>query len=60
MDFEEIVRALNRSGYNGPLSVEWEDSGMDRTHGAPEAAAFVKRLDFPPSERAFDAAFKRS
>jgi sugar phosphate isomerase/epimerase len=60
VDFEEIVRALNRSGYNGPLSVEWEDSGMDRTHGAPEAAAFVKRLDFPPSERAFDAAFKRS
>ena len=43
-------------GYDGPLSVEWEDSGMDREHGAREAAAFVKRLDFAPSNVAFDAA----
>ncbi|MCC6353906.1 MAG: sugar phosphate isomerase/epimerase, partial [Verrucomicrobiae bacterium] len=46
-------------GYQGPLSVEWEDSGMDREHGAAEAAAFVKRLDFPPSAVAFDAAFDK-
>jgi len=49
VDFEEIIRALNRIGYDGPLSVEWEDSGMDRNQGAPEAAAFVHRLDFQPS-----------
>ncbi|GAB4564561.1 MAG: sugar phosphate isomerase/epimerase [Anaerolineae bacterium] len=55
--FEEIIRALNEIGYDGPLSVEWEDSGMDRVHGATEAAAFVRRLDFPPSAVAFDAAF---
>ena len=59
VDFEEIVRTLNRIGYDGPLSVEWEDSGMDRAQGAPEAAAFVKRTDFQPSGRAFDAAFKQ-
>ena len=59
IEFEEIIRALNRIGYQGPLSVEWEDSGMDRSHGAPEAAAFVKRLDFSPSQQAFDAAFKQ-
>jgi sugar phosphate isomerase/epimerase len=59
VDFEPIVRALNRIGYQGPLSVEWEDSGMDREHGAPEAAAFVRRLDFAPSSVAFDAAFKQ-
>jgi len=59
VEFEEIVRALNRIGYGGPLSVEWEDSGMDRNQGAPEAAAFVRRLDFQPSTQAFDAAFKR-
>jgi len=59
IDFEEIVRVLNRIGYQGPLSVEWEDSGMDREHGAPEAAAFVHRLDFAPSTVAFDAAFKQ-
>ena len=58
IDFEEIIRALNRINYQGPLSVEWEDSGMDRVHGATEAAAFVKQVDFPPSDIAFDAAFE--
>jgi sugar phosphate isomerase/epimerase len=58
INFEEIVRALNRIGYQGPLSVEWEDSGMDREHGAREAAAFVKQVDFPPSTIDFDAAFE--
>lgn len=55
--FEEIIRALNAVKYTGPLSVEWEDSGMDREHGAAEACTYVKNLDFPPSARAFDAAF---
>ncbi len=59
IQFEEIIRALNRVGYQGPLSVEWEDIGMDREHGAAEAAAFVKRLDFAPSSVAFDAAFDK-
>ncbi len=59
VDFEAIVRALNRIGYQGPLSVEWEDSGMDREHGARESCAFVRRLDFAPSDVRFDAAFGR-
>ena len=57
VDFEEIIRALNDIGYNGPLSVEWEDSGMDREHGAEEACDFVNSVDFPTSGRAFDASF---
>ncbi len=57
VNFEEIIRALNNAGYQGPLSIEWEDSGMDREAGAAEACAFVKRVDFPPSKIAFDAAF---
>lgn len=57
VDFEEIIRALNDIGYKGPLSVEWEDIGMDREHGATEAADFVKAVDFEPSNVAFDAAF---
>ena len=57
VDFEAILRALNDIRYAGPLSVEWEDNGMDREHGAAEACAFLRRLDFPPSARAFDAAF---
>lgn len=57
IDFEEIIRALNRIKYQGPLSVEWEDSGMDREHGAAEACEFVRNVDFPSSDIAFDAAF---
>jgi sugar phosphate isomerase/epimerase len=57
VDFEELFRALNRIGYNGPLSIEWEDSGMDRDWGGPDALAFVRRTDFAPSAVAFDAAF---
>ena len=59
INFEEIVRALNDAGYSGPLSVEWEDSGMDRDHGAKEACEFVRRVDFAPSQLAFDAAFDK-
>jgi len=59
VDFEEIVRALNEIGYRGPLSVEWEDCGMDREQGANEACDFVRRTDFAPSKIAFDAAFER-
>jgi sugar phosphate isomerase/epimerase len=57
IDFEEIIRALNQIGYNGPLSVEWEDSGMNREQGAREACAFTKKVDFETSGVAFDAAF---
>ncbi|MEJ5259409.1 MAG: sugar phosphate isomerase/epimerase [Anaerohalosphaeraceae bacterium] len=60
INFEEIIRTLNQIGYQGPLSVEWEDSGMDRMHGAKEACAFVKKIDFAPSKVAFDAAFDRT
>ena len=59
VDFEDIFRALNRIGYQGPLSIEWEDSGMDRDWGAPDALAFVRATDFSPSTVAFDAAFER-
>ena len=59
INFEEIIRALNRIGYSGPLSVEWEDSGMDREHGAMEACEFVRSVDFPASGIAFDSAFDK-
>jgi sugar phosphate isomerase/epimerase len=59
VDFEAMIRALNRVGYEGPLSIEWEDSGMDRDWGAPDALAFVRRTDFAPSAVAFDAAFAK-
>ncbi len=60
IDFNGIIRALNAIGYQGPLSIEWEDNGMDRVHGAREACAFVKRIDFDaPGTGSFDDAFSR-
>ena len=55
--WEDCFRALNTIGYDGPISVEWEDAGMDRLVGAPEAREFVSRLAFDPPSAAFDAAF---
>ena len=59
IDFEAVIVALNDTGYAGPLSVEWEDARMDRVHGATEGCGFVRRLDFPASGVAFDAAFAK-
>ncbi|MHB0958020.1 MAG: sugar phosphate isomerase/epimerase family protein [Pirellulaceae bacterium] len=58
INFEEIIRALNKVNYEGPLSIEWEDMGMDRDFGAREACDFTKRMNFAQSGRAFDAAFE--
>jgi len=50
---------LNRMNYQGPLSVEWEDGGMEREYGAREACEFVRNVDFRPSTVAFDANFDK-
>jgi sugar phosphate isomerase/epimerase len=59
INFEEIIVALNDIGYQGPLSIEWEDSRMDREHGAAEAVQAIKKADFKPSQVAFDSAFEK-
>jgi hypothetical protein len=48
---------LRSIGYDGPVSVEWEDAGMDRLQGAPEALARLRAYDFEPPTASFDAAF---
>jgi sugar phosphate isomerase/epimerase len=58
VDFDGIIRELNQIGYHGPLSVEWEDSGMERTFGAKEAYEFARRMNFEPSDISFDSALK--
>lgn len=55
--WDPIMRVLNRIGYSGPLSIEWEDSGMNREFGAQEALQMVHKNDFAASDVAFDAAF---
>jgi sugar phosphate isomerase/epimerase len=59
INFEAIIRTLNWIDYQGPLSVEWEDNGMDREHGAAESLQYVKKIDFRPSNVAFDAVFEK-
>ena len=56
--WEAVIRMLNAIGYDGPISIEWEDAGMDRLIGAPEALELIRRLsNISPPEAAFDAAF---
>lgn len=57
IDWESAFRALTSIGYEGPISVEWEDAGMDRLRGAAEAVGFVRNLNFDKPAAAFDAAF---
>lgn len=59
VNFEEIIRELNAIGYKGPLSVEWEDNGMDREFGAREALEFVRSINFSPSVVVFDKDMKK-
>ena len=59
VDFEDIIVALNDVGYAGPLSVEWEDTRMDRVHGATEARGVRAAARLRARGVAFDAAFDK-
>ena len=59
IDWQGVITNLNAIGYSGPLSVEWEDSQMERFHGAEKSCEFARNLDFPQSEIAFDSAFRK-
>ena len=54
VDFDAIMRSLNRAGYDGPLSVEWEDSGMDRDQGAEESCAYLRAIEVDPPMQGFE------
>lgn len=60
VDFEAIMRKLNQMGYQGPLSVEWEDPNMDREYGAKDACDYLKTLNYPVPEGLFDEAFSKN
>ncbi|ERG65606.1 AP endonuclease [Agrococcus pavilionensis RW1] len=56
----DAFRTLSAIGYDGPISIEWEDAGMDRLQGAPEALGALRRFDLDPSTTRFDAAFEQA
>ena len=58
IDFDAIIRELNDANYIGPLSVEWEDNGMERIFGATESLDFVRKYNFAPSSVNFDGAME--
>jgi sugar phosphate isomerase/epimerase len=60
IDWEALIRALNEIDYEGALSVEWKDSGMNREFGAEEAYRFVKRLDFERARYGGSPAFRET
>jgi sugar phosphate isomerase/epimerase len=55
--WEDVFRMLNAIGYDGPISIEWEDAGMDRLVGGPEALEFIRKYNFERPAASFDAAF---
>lgn len=55
--WEDAFRALRAIEYNGPISIEWEDAGMDRLHGAEEALKFVRSKLWKLPHARFDSAF---
>ncbi|CAL9409643.1 sugar phosphate isomerase/epimerase family protein [Streptomyces sp. enrichment culture] len=55
--WEDAFRALSSIGYTGPISVEWEDAGMDRLHGAAEAVGRIRAALWPLPQASFDSAF---
>jgi sugar phosphate isomerase/epimerase len=55
---EEIMIELNRVGYDGAVSIEWEDNDAEQHAGARAALANVRRADLPPSGMRHDEMLK--
>jgi sugar phosphate isomerase/epimerase len=55
---EEIMIELNRVGYDGAVSIEWEDNDAEQHAGAKAALANVRRGDLAPSGMRHDEMLK--
>jgi sugar phosphate isomerase/epimerase len=55
---EEIFIELNRAGFDGAVSIEWEDNDADQIAGAKAALANCRRADLPPSGMKHDEMLK--
>ena len=55
---EEILIELNRVGYDGAISIEWEDNDAEQHAGAKAALANCRRADLPPSGMRHDEMLK--
>ncbi len=55
---EEIFIELNRVGYDGAVSIEWEDNDAEQHAGAKAALANCRKADLPPSGMRHDEMLK--
>ena len=55
---EEIIVELNRTGFDGAISIEWEDNDAEQHAGAKAALMNVRRADLPPSGMRHDEMLK--
>jgi sugar phosphate isomerase/epimerase len=55
---EQLLVELNRAGYSGAVSIEWEDNDVEQHAGAKLALANLHRADQPPSLMRHDEQLK--
>jgi sugar phosphate isomerase/epimerase len=55
---EEIFIELNRVGFDGAVSIEWEDNDAEQHAGAKQALANCRKADLPPSGMRHDDMLK--
>lgn len=55
---EALFVELNRAGYSGAVSIEWEDNDVEQHAGARRALAAVHQADQPPSLMRHDEQLK--
>lgn len=55
---EELLVELNRIGYSGAISIEWEDNDWEQHAGGQAALANVHKADRPPSLMRHDEQLK--
>jgi sugar phosphate isomerase/epimerase len=55
---EDIFIELNRVGFDGAVSIEWEDNDAEQHAGAKAALGFARKADLPPSGMRHDEMLK--
>lgn len=55
---EEIIVELNRVGFEGALTIEWEDNDMDKHEGARKGLENIRQADVSPSLSRHDETLK--
>ncbi|QDU64195.1 Xylose isomerase-like TIM barrel [Planctomycetes bacterium Pan216] len=58
INIEECLVELNRAGFSGAVSIEWEDNDAYKLDGGRAALANVHRSDLPPSTGRHDDTLK--